>query len=208
MSERQAKKKKTGEVLKEEKKASGGSVLFNVIAGVVILAFSGLAVWGIIQSKGDDATIVTPNVDTTYEEFDDTLGTMAEQEGLTFEEFAEKYALSLDTFGPTSTYTDSIDIFTLETISKLEGHEDLSKYIEEKGLPEDVNTKIPNAELPTGVMMKVYGFQETFDELKPYGIPEDMTEDTRWIDAKDYVLNAEQVKVTSGMTSQNNGGAE
>lgn len=207
MSERQAKKKKTAEVL-GEKAPKKGNVLFNVISVVVILAFSGLAAWGISQSKKDSPVNNVSNIDTTFDEMDDSLGAMAEQEGLTYEEFAEKYALSPETFNETSSYTASIDIFNLETISKLEGHDDLAAYIKEKGLPEDVDTTIANAELPAEVMMKVYGFTETFDELKPFGIPEDMTGKTKWIDAKDYVLNAQQVKITSEVSSTDNGGAE
>ncbi len=208
MSERQAKKNRVEENIVEKKSADKGKILFNVISAVVILAFLGLAVWGISKSKGDTPVNNAVNLDTEFEEMDDSLGTMAEQEGLTFEEFAEKYAMSLDTFGPTSTYSESIDIFTLETISKLEGHDDLAGYIKERGLPEDVDTTVPNAELPASVMMKVYGFTETFDELKPYGIPEDMTENAKWIDAKDYVLNAQQVKATSEMTAAEDGGVE
>ena len=211
MSERQAKKKRICENLIEDVKetpANKGKILFNVVSVVVILALSGLAAWGISQSKKDSPVNNVSNIDTTFDEMDDSLAAMAEQQGLTYEEFAEKFALSPETFGPTSSYTESIDIFTLDTISRIEGATDINTYIEEKGLPKDVDITIANGELPTDVMMKVYGITETLDELKEYGIPAEITGSTKWFDAKDYVLNAQQAKLTAEMSATEDGGAE
>lgn len=209
MSERQAKKKRICENLIEDVKetpANKGKILFNVVSGVLILAFLGLAAWGIAKNKSDAPQNNLDNI--SYEEMDDSLAAMAEQQGLTYEEFAEKFALSPETFGPTSSYTESIDIFTLDTISRIEGATDINTYIEEKGLPKDVDITIANGELPTDVMMKVYGITETLDELKEYGIPAEITGSTKWFDAKDYVLNAQQAKLTAEMSATEDGGAE
>ena len=209
MSERQAKKKRICENLIEDVKetpANKGKILFNVVSGVLILAFLGLAAWGIVKNKSNAPQNNLDNI--SYEEMDDSLAAMAEQQGLTYEEFAEKFALSPETFGPTSSYEESIDIFTLDTISRIEGATDINTYIEEKGLPKDVDITIANGELPTDVMMKVYRITETLDELKEYGIPAEITGSTKWFDAKDYVLNAQQAKLTAEMSATEDGGAE
>ncbi len=213
MSEKQYKKVRKQEASEPHKKpADKKNVIFNIVSVIVILAFLGVASYAVVREMGakndtaqtnaSDTGTDTSNTDTS------TLGGYAEATGTTFDALAEKCGLDKEKFTADMSTEEAFDMFTLENMAKM-SDKDIDTFKTELELPADVKTDVPNKELSTEIMMKVNGIPYSLEDLKAYGVSDDITNNTKWADAKNVVYEAASKKMSEEQ-SQNNadGGAE
>lgn len=211
MGERQVKKiRKQGVSESVKKPKDKKKILFNAVAVVVVIAFAGLAGYAISNEVRKDAEVtdssnVTENTETDTAADTSTLSGYAESMGMTFEEMAEKYALDTQKFTADMPTEEATGLFTLENMAKM-NEMDIEDFKREHGLASDVKTDVPNSELSTAVMMKVNGYPYTLEDLKEYGLSDDITEDTKWADAMDAVNEAANAKYTAEAETQKDSG--
>lgn len=215
MSERQTKKIRKEQIVHPQKKQRDKKkILFNSISAVIIIAFLGLASYAIANeiisgNKTSSSDNTTDTADTQNNESSvdtSTLGGYAEASGLTFDQMVEQYGLDTNVFSAEMPIQDAFNNFTLENIAKMQSM-DIEEFKTQNGLPADIKTNVPNTELDTSVMLKVNGIQYTIDELRNYGLSEDITESTPWGEAQEAVSQAVAAKMSeeSGDAQADNG---
>ena len=191
MSERKAKKIRKEQVAEPvAKKKEKKNILFNVVSVVLVLAFLGLGAFAVVSDMDfgkDTETSTDANAEIT------TLGDYAGSIGISYEQMAEQYGFSPDTFNKDMLVNDAVNLFTIEHIAKM-NNQDVNEFKETLGIPEDVKTDVPSKDLSTEVMMKLNGYQDTLEELREYGLSEDITEETPWGETQEAVYNAAVAK--------------
>lgn len=191
MSERKAKKIRKEQVVEPvAKKKEKKNILFNVVSVVVIIAFLGLGAFAVVSEMdfGENTTTSTnENVDIQ------TLGDYAESIGISYEEMAEQYGLLEDTFNKDMLVNDAVNLFTIEHMARMNNQE-LDAFKEEWGIPADVKTDVASKDLDTEIMMKLNGYEDTLEDLREYGLSENITEKTPWGEAQEAVYNAAVAK--------------
>ena len=198
MSERQAKKLRKEQVKEVSKKsADKGKIMFYVISTVVVLGFAGLAGYS-IANELKSAKVETSTEATTEATTPDTstLSGYAEAMGMTYDDMVAKYGLNAETFTADMPTDQAMNLFTLENFAAM-SEKDIETFKTEVGIPADVDTTIPNTELATSVMMKVNGYPYTIEELREYGLAAEITEETKWADAQEAVMNAATAKYSA-----------
>ena len=191
MSERKAKKIRKEQVVEPvAKKKEKKNILFNVVSVVVIIAFLGLGAFAVVSEMdfGENTTTSTnENVDIQ------TLGDYAESIGISYEEMAEQYGLLEDTFNKDMLVNDAVNLFTIEHMARM-NNQQLDAFKEEWGIPADVKTDVASKDLDTEIMMKLNGYEDTLEDLREYGLSENITEKTPWGEAQEAVYNAAVAK--------------
>lgn len=191
MSERKAKKIRKEQVVEPvAKKKEKKNILFNVVSVVVIIAFLGLGAFAVVSEMDFGENITT----STNENVDiQTLGDYAESIGISYEEMAEQYGLLEDTFNKDMLVNDAVNLFTIEHMARM-NNQQLDAFKEEWGIPADVKTDVASKDLDTEIMMKLNGYEDTLEDLREYGLSENITEKTPWGEAQEAVYNAAVAK--------------
>lgn len=172
MSEKQAKKerKNTPETTPVAKKSIFTPI--NIVIAVVIVAVLALGAWAtydkILESRPAPQTV----------------GTAAETDGLSVEEFLEKCGLSDAGFDADTEMEEFFEAYTVANHAKYEGLS-VEELLEKYGfadMPEDTLWQDATKKIKMSVMAELEGYE--FEEYKTMvGLPDEVTADTTYEDA-------------------------
>lgn len=196
MSERQAKKirKETANQPAPKKKADKGKVIFNIIAAAIIVAVVALAGYTIWRTVNPPEEVVT-------------LASALEEQGTDFDTAVADWGLDTSVFTPEMSTEEASAEFTLENYAKMSSME-TAELLEQCGLPEDTPTNVANKDLPTSVMLKFNGLDVSAEDLREYGLSEDITDDTPWSEAQDEVIEAANAWYSANASTDETGSEE
>ncbi len=174
MSERKAKQLRKQTAAPSEKPVKKQKSLFNIVAVIVVVAVAGLAGYGIWSAT-------RPEVQT--------FATALESQGTDFDTAVEDWGLDTSVFTADMPSEDASMLFTLENMAKM-NEKEVEDFVAELEIPEDVPTNVASKDLSTDVMLKANGISMTVEELRSYGLSEDITEETLWADSNEQVIEA------------------
>ena len=176
MSEKQAKRlrKMTPEVPEQKKTADKQKVLFNTIAVILIVVVAGLAGYSIWNETRPEVQTLADALLSQETDFDTAVA---------------EWGLDTNIFTPDMPAEEASDYFTLENIAKMEEKE-LADYLAEREIPEDTPANVPSKDLSTAVMLKVNGITMTVEELRNFGLSEEITEETLWGESSEDIIAA------------------
>ena len=201
MSERQARIKRKNEPQQEVTKKRKGSIAGNVIITIIIIAFLGLGYYAIKDKlpKPDPKPV--------------TVETLAEDKGMSVEDFIKEYGLGEDVTKDTSE-DEFLSKLTVENYAKYKG-QTVEELLEENGIKGEIDPAISWTEAKQYETIGHY-LQQQSDEngeaksleafLSESGVPEDLwqfiTEDKTLKEAEDFVskLTVEEYAKYKGQT--------
>ncbi len=158
-------------------KKSGNSLL-NIIITIVMIVVIGISVYAIYSTVS--TRVISSQIESGQRE--STLEYMAKTEGVSIDEFIEKYGLKDAGLSKNSPQTDVIGKMTLANYTAFAGTtvEELLKqyYLEDKA---DGNTLYSDFEAMWTVKAMVQNDEESFKQLKEYyALDDSITMDTPW----------------------------
>ncbi len=159
-----------------QKKSS--NTLLNTIITVVMVVVIGISVYAIYSAVS--TKVISSQIESGQRE--STLAYMAKTEGVSVDEFIEKYGLKDAGLSKNSSQTDVIGKMTLTNYATFAGTtvEEILKqyYLEDKA---DENTLYADFEAMWTVKAMVQGDEESFKQLKEYySLDDSITMDTLW----------------------------
>ncbi len=183
-----------GQQVSVEPKKNNAALISVVVAVIVlILGVSGYFIWKKAVSKNPYNEMGYTNVTGR------TIGDIARESGMSFEEFKAQYALPEDMKENTEEAAAAYNI-PFWKIAELNGR-DVDVLKAELGLGDDVNENTPWGEAEGKVTVANYVGAENVDAFKAeYGLGDEVTGDTLWKDVRESVAkkkSAEEVMAES-----------
>ncbi len=162
-----------------------GDAAINMIIAVVIIAVLGLGVWAVIPQIKENRENNAAN--TTEQTM--TIANLAATEGISFEEYIDKYGLTDAGLTAEDSYQTALYAMTVENFAKANGTT-VEELRSEYELPESVTNETvwseATLEMPARIAM---GGEEQFNQAKEtYGLGEEFTADSRWGDVQDAII--------------------
>lgn len=172
------------------KRKTSGDVAMNVIIAVVIIAVLGLGVWAVAPkiSEGVKNRASSSQSDNTQQS-SATLGDMAAAEGISFDEYIEKYGLKDAGLTAEDDYQSALYEMTVENFAKATGttaEEIMSEYKLPASVTADTKWGEAQLEMPAGVAL---GGDDKFEQAKAtYGLGDEFTAESRWGDVQNAMI--------------------
>lgn len=167
------------------KRRTSGDTAMNAIIAVVIIVVLGLGVWAAAPKISESIKNREAASDAADGQQTATIANAAESEGISFDEYIEKYGLKDASLTAEDSVQSAFYEMTVENFAKASSttvEELMSRY----SLPESVtsNMKWSEAmlEMPAGVAL---GGDEQFAQAKEaYGLGDEFTAQSRWGDVQ------------------------
>lgn len=177
--------------MSNSKKSTPADKMFLAVIVLIIAAVLGLGTYAVYGK-------ISKNLETKAIEEDGaekTVSYMADQAGMTIDEFLDEYGLTDAGFDGKTTESDMVSKMTLENLAKYEGTE-LDAFIEENGLPADkVDGNTIWEEAKDLIPLDEY-FGGQFEEVKAaYELDDSITGDMTWGETKDTILAAQEAYI-------------
>lgn len=177
--------------MSNSKKSTPADKMFLAVIVLIIAAVLGLGTYAVYGK-------ISKNLETKAIEEDGaekTVSYMADQAGMTIDEFLDEYGLTDAGFDGKTTESDMVSKMTLENLAKYEGTE-LDTFIEENGLPADkVDGNTIWEEAKDLIPLDEY-FGGQFEEVKAaYELDDSITGDMTWGETKDTILAAQEAYI-------------
>lgn len=177
--------------MSNSKKSTPADKMFLAVIVLIIAAVLGLGTYAVYGK-------ISKNLETKAIEEDGaekTVSYMADQAGMTIDEFLDEYGLTDAGFDGKTTESDMVSKMKLENLAKYEGTE-LDAFIEENGLPADkVDGNTIWEEAKDLIPLDEY-FGGQFEEVKAaYELDDSITGDMTWGETKDTILAAQEAYI-------------